>query len=69
MGYNIDKTYGVPKEDISCPSCGQRYGHHNTLVDANSQECSKCAKEQNYKKQNLMSACIFITTVLGYHPL
>lgn len=24
--YNIDKKYGVPVEEISCPGCGQNMG-------------------------------------------
>lgn len=61
--YNITK-YGVPKEEVSCPGCGQIYGHHNTKVDVNSQECSTCAKD--YEDKELIDAQDFITNVLGY---
>ena len=31
--YNTDKIYGVPIEEIGCPGCGRKYGHHKTKVD------------------------------------
>lgn len=65
--YDIDRKYGVPLEEISCPGCGQRYGHHKTKVDTVSQECSTCAKEQGYKTVELMDADRYIQEVLGYH--
>lgn len=66
--YNIDKKYGVPREEISCPGCGQKYGHHNTKVDSISQECSKCATDSGYTDVELVSAEDFIEKVLGYQP-
>lgn len=62
--YNIDKKYGIPVEEISCPGCGRKYGHHKTKVDINSQECSKCATVD----VELVTAEYFIETVLGYIP-
>lgn len=63
----IDKKYQVPIEEISCPGCGQRYGHHNTKVDIHSQECSSCVKEFRDKKEiKLVSPEYFIEKVLGY---
>lgn len=63
----IDKKYQIPIEEISCPGCGQRYGHHNTKVDLNSQECSSCAKEFRRKDQiKLVDVSYFIERVLGY---
>lgn len=68
MCHNTNKKYGVPKEEISCPGCGQVYGHHNTKVDINSQECSKCAENSEYPDIELMEADKYITEVLGYKP-
>lgn len=65
--YYIDKKYGVPVEQISCPGCGQKYGHHNTKVDLNSQECSTCAKERG-EPVELVSAKIFIEDILDIKP-
>ena len=67
MCYNIDKKYGVPVEEISCPGCGQKYGHHNTKVDINTQECSSCAKERG-EELNLTSAKDFIENILEIKP-
>lgn len=67
--YEIDNKYRIPIEEISCPGCGQKYGHHKTKVDINSQECSKCVKEFGYEDVKLVSATHFIESVLGYHPL
>jgi len=66
--YNIDKIYGIPVEEISCPGCGQRYGHHNTKVDINSEECSSCAKRFGYTPIELVSAKEFIEDYLDYKP-
>jgi len=38
----VDKQYGIPVEDMSCPSCGRKYGHHNTRVCTYCEECSSC---------------------------
>lgn len=67
MMYYIDKKYGVPVEEISCPGCGQKYGHHNTKVDLNSQECSSCAKERG-EPVELITAKEFIEKILGFNP-
>lgn len=62
----ISKKWEMPKEEVSCPSCGYEYGHHRTQVDSISEECSTCAKKSGYKKINLMSATEFINKyVLG----
>ena len=65
----IDNKYKIPIEEISCPGCGLKYGHHNTKVDLISQECSKCCKEQNYEGTILVTATHFIEEMLGYLPL
>lgn len=64
--YNIDKTYGVPIEEISCPGCGEKYGHHNTTVDVTSGECSDCVKTIGYEYVELVNAEYYIKEVLGY---
>lgn len=69
MMYDINKKYGIPVEEISCPGCGQKYGHHNTKVDINSQECSACAKEfRRVKDLDLVSAKEFIENILEIVP-
>ena len=40
----ISKRWGLPRKYCSCPGCGQEYGHHNTKVCANCEECSTCCK-------------------------
>lgn len=42
--YNIHPTWGVPKEDVSCPGCGHVYGHHRTTVCSECEECSSCCQ-------------------------
>ena len=65
MSYDeIDKKYNVPKDMISCPGCGQRYGHHNTKVDTESEECSSCVKQAGYDNINLVDADTFIRSIL-----
>jgi len=64
---DIDKKYGVPREEISCPSCGQKYGHHKTKVDTNTQECVPCAKLRG-GEINEITAEEFIEKTLGYKP-
>ena len=59
--YDIDKKYGVPKEEISCPGCGRRYGHHKTKVCRNCEECSSCCR---CGAQDLVDADIFIKQIL-----
>ena len=43
----INEKYGVPEEDVSCPGCGQIYGHHNTKVCKRCEECSSCCKRRS----------------------
>jgi hypothetical protein len=62
--YNIDSKYRVPVEEISCPGCGRKYGHHKTKVDIISQECSTCVKEFGYKEFNFISSQEFIEQIL-----
>jgi hypothetical protein len=65
--YTIDKKYLVPVEEISCPGCGQKYGHHNTNVDLISQECSKCCKSRDDVVE-MVSAKFFIESILEITP-
>lgn len=69
MCYNIDKKYGVPVELISCPGCGQKYGHHNTKVDTISEECSSCVKQYQRDEFDFVSAKDFIENFLEIKPL
>jgi hypothetical protein len=64
--YGIDEVYKVPVEEISCPRCGLRYGHHNTGVDTISQECSKCATKNYGDDVEIVDADYFIEEILGY---
>jgi hypothetical protein len=44
-GYTIN---GIPFDDVdelSCPSCGQLYGHHGTKVCTDTYECSACVNQ------------------------
>ncbi len=65
----IDEKYRLPLKEISCPGCGQRYGHDDTDVDMDSGECSECVERFGYKVTQLVSAEYFIEKVLGYSPL
>ena len=65
---NIDKKYGVPIENISCPGCGKKYGYYNRKVDINSEECSKCAYDFKRKNIKLVEAEYFIEKILEYKP-
>lgn len=58
--YDIDKVYGVPIEELSCPSCGNRY---SGTVCENCEECNKCCmcNEPQY-----ITAEYFIENILGY---
>jgi hypothetical protein len=67
--YNIDKKYGIPVEEIACPGCGRKYGHHKTKVDTISQECSTCCKEwRPNEKVELVDATYYIEEIIGYKP-
>lgn len=67
--YQIDRKYGIPVEEISCPGCGLKYGHHKTKVCSHCNECSKCCwcKDRN-ETPNLMNADIFIQEILEIEP-
>lgn len=53
----IDDKYGIPKKEISCPSCGRKYGHHKTNVCKSCEECSSCCGCEN---QELIDSDNFI---------
>ena len=43
MSYGeIVEKWGLPRKDVSCPSCGELYGSHNTKVCVDCEECSRC---------------------------
>lgn len=62
----MKNVYGVPDKYITCPGCGQIYGHDDTKVDTISQECSECVVTFGYKEVDLMDAKNYIEDVLGY---
>jgi len=66
--YNIDKKYGITVDEISCPGCGRKYGHHKTKVDVNSQECSACCTLFNRRNVEFVDSTYFIEEILGYKP-
>lgn len=68
MSYIIDTKYGVPVEEISCPGCGMKYGHHRTKVDTISQECSTCVKRLGYAETHFVSSQEFIENYLQIKP-
>lgn len=43
--YNIHPKWRLPREDISCPECGQVYGHHKTMVETSTELCSACVRK------------------------
>ena len=55
--YDIVDKYGLPREEISCPACGNIYGRYNRKVCVNCQECSKCC---SCKKPKMIDADTFI---------
>lgn len=61
---NKDKItkYGVPRKYVSCPGCGQIYGHHNTEVCENCEECDRYCRCNNKK---MVNAKEFINTILA----
>lgn len=59
MSFPLDKEYTI------CPGCGCQYGHHNTLVDIETEECSTCCKKMNYQNTNLILAKDFISIKLS----
>ena len=40
--YDIVEKWGLPRDMVSCPSCGYIYGAYNRKVCTNCEECSKC---------------------------
>lgn len=42
----IDKEYGLPIEEISCPSCGRSY-KQKKIICRTCQECKTCCKKGN----------------------
>ncbi len=67
--YDIDPKYRIPVEEIGCPGCGRKYGHHGTKVDLKSQECSSCAKKFHKPEDlELVDAKTFIEEILGIKP-
>lgn len=64
LQYNIHPVYKIPREEISCPSCGRIYGHHKTKVDPISEECSTCALKMGVDKSSFISAEEFINKLL-----
>lgn len=58
--YEMSKKFpGWPKEMVSCPGCGQEYGHHKTKVCETCQECSKCCICES-KDKKLIEASVFV---------
>lgn len=55
---------GYPRDEISCPECGYLYGHHNTLVDMESEFCLPCAKKRGFDNIDPVSAQVFIAYLL-----
>lgn len=45
--HDIYEKYGLPRDYVSCPSCGKIYGHHNTKSCSVCSECSKCCDCRN----------------------
>ena len=43
-GEQIDKETGLPREYVSCPSCGFMYGYQNRMACVACNECSKCCR-------------------------
>lgn len=42
--YDIHPTYGVPRECISCPGCGQLYTRRRACT--NCDECVQCCEKR-----------------------
>jgi hypothetical protein len=61
--YNIHPVYGVPKDHISCPGCGQVYGRWKRKVCSNCQECSSCCRCSK-SEQKLITATKMIDIIL-----
>lgn len=59
--YDIVKKYGLPRDHVSCPGCGNIYGAYNREVCKACQECSKCCYCDT---PDLMKAEKFVTEEL-----
>jgi hypothetical protein len=42
--HDIIEKFGLPRKEVSCPSCGRVYGAYKRKVCINCQECSKCCE-------------------------
>ena len=42
----IIEKWGLPRDIVSCPACGQLYGHHKTKVCKMCEECGPCCKKR-----------------------
>lgn len=55
--YDIVEKFGLPRKDVSCPSCGRVYGAYKRRVCTNCHECSKCC---NCDHSGFVSAIQFV---------
>lgn len=63
---DISAKYMIPKGLISCPDCGQVYGHHNTLVEVESELCKPCFIKRGFVDSPVyVKADIFIRDYLN----
>jgi hypothetical protein len=46
----IVEKWGLPKEEVSCPSCGRIYGYRRTKVCVECEECEPCCKKRPINK-------------------
>lgn len=53
---SIEDRYGLPKEYLTCPSCGFLYGHNNSKVCLNCEECSFCCNCDNKNIKSINEA-------------
>ena len=60
--YDIVEKYGLPRKDVSCPSCGNIYGAYNRRVCTTCEECSKCCSCGN---SGFVSAIQFINNYIS----
>ena len=62
----MDDEYGLPLEEISCPSCGRTYKQQRTVC-RNCQECKSCCKKHPCDAPNHVPARVVIEVdVLGW---
>ncbi len=64
--HDISKKWDLPKDYCSCPECGREFGHHRTLVDAQSEMCMPCAKRRGFAIMRPVSAEAFIANLKKY---